>query len=96
MSDKCNCFTETLERVKSHLTEQGKVPDGATEVSFRWQGQTHMLSSGEYAPVNPKVEVKFRAPKKGGGHARNMTKSDISILATHCCYCGRKYKKDGE
>jgi hypothetical protein len=42
----CNCFEDTLNRVKEHLTDQGKIPEGAIDVSFRWQGQTYMLSGG--------------------------------------------------
>lgn len=90
----CNCFTETLNRVKDHLTEQGKVPADAINIFFRWQGQSMTLAEGEYSPVNPKVEVEFQAPKKSGGHARNKTKIDISIMATHCCYCGREYRRN--
>ncbi|MFT6789674.1 MAG: hypothetical protein ACJAVX_003056 [Pseudoalteromonas rhizosphaerae] len=90
----CNCFTETLNRVKEHLTEQGKIPADAIDVSFGWQGQTYMLSGGQYAPVNPKIEVKFRAAKKSGGHARNLTKNELLIAASHCCYCGREYQRN--
>ncbi|WP_409425415.1 MULTISPECIES: hypothetical protein [unclassified Pseudoalteromonas] len=90
----CNCFKDTLNRVKDHLTEQGKVPADAINIGFRWQGQSMILTEGEYSPVNPKVEVEFQAAKKGGGHARNKTKIDISIMATHCCYCGRKYQRN--
>tara|TARA_R110000851_G_scaffold158526_1_gene301553 strand:- start:8413 stop:8718 length:306 start_codon:yes stop_codon:yes gene_type:complete len=90
----CNCFAETLERVKNHLTDQGKIPAGAIDSDFRWQGQAYILSGGEYAPVNPKIEVKYRSPKKHGGHARNMSKIDMTIMATHCCYCGREYQRN--
>tara|TARA_Y100000588_G_C13641807_1_gene664082 strand:+ start:304 stop:606 length:303 start_codon:yes stop_codon:yes gene_type:complete len=90
----CNCFNENLERVKNHLNEKGKVPEGAIDVDFRWQGQAFLLTQSDYAPVNPKVEAKFRAPKKGGGHARNMSKLEISLMATHCCFCGRKYQRN--
>jgi len=90
----CNCFKETLERVKNLYLEKGKVPEGAIDVDFRWQGQGFILSEGEFAPVNPKIEVKFRSPKKGGGHAKNMSKDEVSMIATHCCFCGRKYQRN--
>lgn len=94
MKDTCNCFTENLERVKNHLTESGAIPEGSIDIDVRWQNQVFILSEGDFSPVNPKINFEFRAPKKGGGHARNLRKSDISIVATHCCYCGRKYNRD--
>ncbi|WP_288985812.1 hypothetical protein [uncultured Pseudoalteromonas sp.] len=94
MKDTCNCFTENLERVKNHLTESGAIPEGSIDIDVRWQNQVFILSEGDFSPVNPKINFEFRVPKKGGGHARNLRKSDISIVATHCCYCGRKYNRD--
>ena len=90
----CNCFTETLERVKKLYLEKGKVPEGAIDVDFRWQGQSFILSEGEFAPVNPKIEVKFRSLKRDGSHAKNMSKGEVSMIATHCCFCGRKYQRN--
>lgn len=93
-STTCSCFTENLERVKSRLHEQGEIPEGAIDVHVGWQGQIFMLSGGDYAPVNPKIEFEFRKPKKHGGHTRNLSKQDVSICANYCCFCGRKYKKN--
>ncbi len=89
----CNCFTDNLDRVKNHLIERGTIPEGAKDVEFKWRDQTFSLSGGDRAPVNPRVEFEFRAPKKGGGHAKNLRKGDISIYANYCCFCGRKYGK---
>lgn len=91
MSESCNCFDETLARVKEHIQEQ--LPDGATEFECEWQGRTYCLSSGEYAPVNPKLEYAFRKTKRNGEPAKNLTKSTVNITASHCCFCGRKYNR---
>ncbi|MBE0379209.1 hypothetical protein [Pseudoalteromonas prydzensis] len=93
MKNTCNCFTENLERIKNHLTESGAIPEGAIDIDVRWQNQVFILSDRDFSPVNPKINIAFRAPKKGGGHARNLCKNDVSIMATHCCYCGRKYNQ---
>ncbi|MDN3488754.1 hypothetical protein [Pseudoalteromonas sp. APC 3694] len=89
----CNCFTDYLDRVKNHLITQVKIPEGAKDVEFKWRDQTFSLSGGDRAPVNPRVEFEFRAPKKGGGHAKNLRKDYVSIYANYCCFCGRKYGK---
>ena len=90
----CNCFKETLKLLESHYLENGRVPKDAIEVDFRWRGQGFLLSKGDFAPVNPTVVIKYRAPKKGGGHVKNKTKSEVSMMATHCCFCGRKYQQN--
>ncbi|MCQ8881702.1 hypothetical protein NQS96_07820 [Pseudoalteromonas shioyasakiensis] len=93
MENQCNCFDDNFERIKNHLIETGAIPEGAIDIEFEWQGRAFILSAGDFSPVNPKINFQYRAPKKGGGHARNLRKSDVSIFATHCCYCGRKYNK---
>jgi len=90
----CKCFSNMLDKVKEQLMPQ--IPEGATEVDFRWQDATFFLDGGDYSPVNPKVQVKYRKPKKGGGHAKSVTKDSISILCTYCPFCGRKLDKDSE
>ena len=92
----CNCYTENLERVKNHLTESGAIPEGAIEVDVSWENQTYILSGGDHSPVNPKINFKYRAAKKNGGHAINKREEKINIFANFCCFCGRKYQKNGK
>ncbi|WP_138438548.1 hypothetical protein [Marinobacter alexandrii] len=95
MSDtKCNCFSEYLEKVKEKVSPQ--IPEGADEVSFVWQNRIFLVSGADYSPVNPRVEVEYRKPKKGGGFAKGMTRDTISIMANYCAFCGRKYEKEGD
>ncbi|MER2492354.1 hypothetical protein [Catenovulum sediminis] len=91
MTESCNCFDEVLDRVKSHVQEQ--LPVDATEFECDWQDRSIFLSAGEYAPVNPKVEYKFRKTKRNNEPAKNLTKSTVNITASHCCFCGRKYER---
>lgn len=87
----CNCFEETLVKIKEHVAPQ--VPEGAKDLSIDWDGRTYLLSGDEHSPVNPKIKIEYRAPKKGGGHAANLKKDTVSILASHCMFCGYQYKK---
>lgn len=89
---KCNCFEETLERLKEHIAPQ--IPQGAIDLKIDWDGRTFMLSKGEFAPTNPKVKIEYRAPKKGGGHAVNLKKDSVNITASHCCFCGNEYERE--
>lgn len=95
MSDKnesCSCFEERLNAVKNHVSSQ--LPNGAVDISFSWKDQQFFLSSdNEYSPVNPRVAVEYRKPKRGGGHHKNLSKDEITMTASHCCYCGRKLNR---
>lgn len=90
----CNCFDETLDKVRDHIKKQ--IPDNAEDVSIEWANQVWLLSGGDHSPVTPKVKVEYRAMKRDGTPKRNLTKDEVSILPTHCCYCGRKYVKKEE
>ena len=83
----CNCFEEALEGAKKHLVS--KLPEGATEFSADWKGGVFFFS-GDHVPVNPAVSYEYRAVKKDGTPAKNLTKNSLTLLASHCPYCGRK------
>lgn len=87
----CNCFEETLERVKERVKQ--KLPKDAEDFEADWQGRAFMLSEGEFAPTNPKIEYSFQPMKKDGTPTKNRRKDTVSILASHCCYCGEKYDR---
>jgi len=91
MNDKCKCFEETLERLKDHVKKE-KVPEGACDFNIEFEGATYFFIGGDYSPVNPKVKYEYRLPKKGGGYRANMTKGDSIVIASFCCFCGRKLK----
>ena len=90
---RCECFNEYLFKVQEQVMPQ--IPEGAAEISFSWQNRVFLMSGGDYSAVNPKVEIEYRKPKKGGGFAKGMTRDTISIMANYCAFCGRKYQKDG-
>lgn len=89
----CECFENSIERVRNHLQENGKIPDGVDDFEIDWQGRSFILSAGEYAPTNPKIEYSFTPIKKDGSKAKNKKKSDITLVASHCCFCGEKFDR---
>lgn len=93
MTEKCNCFDDNLALVKEHALKQ--IPEGAIDVDVRWASYSYFLS-GDYSPVNPKVNVEYRQAKTKGGHRTNLTKDQVSMVASFCCYCGRKLKKSAK
>ena len=93
---KCSCFEDNLSRVKGHLIEQKVIPEGAIDVDVKWKERIYSLSGSDIAPVNPKIEFEYRAPKKAGGHVKNIRKDDVAIYANYCCFCGRKYQKSND
>ena len=90
---KCNCFSENLEKVKEKVIKD--MPKGASDINIWWDGGS-LFFSGDYSPVNPKINTSYRAKKKSGEPAKNLTKSSLSLFAEFCCYCGRKLKKSGK
>jgi len=90
MSDKCECFKDKLVLVEGHVN--GKLPEGAHDLKVSWEGYSYFFS-GDFSPVNPKVNIEYRKTKKNGDPAKSLTKDSISMIASFCCYCGRKLKK---
>lgn len=87
----CNCFAETLERVKEHVKPQ--IPATAEDFKMDWENRAYMLSAGEYAPTNPRLEYSYQPIKKDGTRAKNRRKDTVSIIASHCCFCGEKFER---
>lgn len=87
----CNCFEDTLARISDHIKPQ--IPANATDFKIDWQGRAFMLSAGEYAPTNPKLEYSYQPMKKDGTPAKNRRKDTVSIIASHCCFCGEKFDR---
>ncbi len=98
MSDPCNCHEETLEKIRAKLIGEGRIPEGAAEIDFRWKDRAFILSGGDHSPVAPQLELSYRQPKKGGGFRENKTTKQMGVFGDYCTFCGRKYgevKSDG-
>lgn len=94
MSDeKCNCFGDFLEKVEPKLKEQ--IKGEFVDFNASWVGHSFFFS-GDYCPVNPKIEVSYREFKRNGELKQNVTKQQVSILCSYCPMCGRKLKHKGE
>lgn len=87
----CNCFEETLEKVTEHIKE--KIPADAKDFEIEWEGRAYMLSEGQYAPTSPKLAYAYRPMKRDGTPQKNLRKDTVTILASHCCYCGEKFDR---
>lgn len=87
----CNCFEETLGRMKEHLKD--KIPENAQDLNIDWENRAFMMAKGKYAPTSPRIEIEYRPTKKDGTPAKSMKRDSVTILASHCCYCGEKYER---
>lgn len=88
---KCNCFSDTLERMKDRVIE--KMPKDAIDLEVDWQGYAFFFS-GDRVPVNPKIVYSYRSMKKDGTPKANRTKGEVAILCAYCPLCGRKLGGD--
>ncbi|ROV60184.1 hypothetical protein EGH82_10290 [Vibrio ponticus] len=84
---KCNCFEETLGKIKGHLESQ--LPVGATEFNASWKGAA-LFFSGDRVPVNPEIAYQYRAMRRKQTPAKNLTKKTVGIMCSYCPFCGRK------
>lgn len=89
----CNCFDETLERVKTHIHDQLK--EEVAEFKAEWEGYSFFLDGNDHVPVNPRVAYEYRGFKKNGSPRANMTRDTVSLMARYCPFCGID-TKDGD
>ncbi len=89
-TEKCTCFDDLLKELEVPIRKS--LPEGVIDVAISWKDYAFFMS-GDYSPVNPHVKYEYRFPKKGGGHRANLTKKEVTMTASHCCYCGRKLNK---
>ena len=82
----CNCFKETLDKVKEHIKPQ--LPEKHSDLKVDWEGYSFILSGKPYIPVNPKINIEYRGFKKNGDPKSNLTKETMSIMARYCPFCG--------
>ena len=88
---RCDCWDDMLNKVKEAVAD--KIPEGSADKAISWKDETFCLTSADVAPVNPRVRWEYRAPKKSGGHCKNMTRDEVIIAANYCAFCGRKYDR---
>ncbi|EKZ9478271.1 hypothetical protein FMK56_12650 [Klebsiella oxytoca] len=86
----CNCMKDIGEKLHGKLMD--KVPDGA-EVNkgfdTGWENTWLNFSSGETC-VMLKYKLAYRAKKKNGEMAKNLTRTECAISMTYCPFCGEK------
>lgn len=92
-TEKCNCFEDFLEKAEPKLKEQ--IKGEFIEFNASWVGHSFFFS-GDYCPVNPKIELTYREMKRSGEPKANLTKKQVNILCSYCPMCGRKLKHKGE
>lgn len=84
----CNCITLVGEKLEAAL--RGKVPDGA-EVSkgfdTGWENQMMSISDGKIH-VMLKFKLTYRAKKKSGEMAKNLSRLETSAKMSFCPFCG--------
>jgi len=86
----CDCLKKIGDKLKSMLME--KVPDNA-EVSngfdTGWDNTCYSLSSGGMM-VMMKYRLAYRAKKKNGEPAKNLTRLENNLKMSYCPICGEK------
>lgn len=86
----CDCLEKVSEKIEAKLLE--KVPEGA-EVSrgfdTGWDNTVFSLSSGRLL-VNMRYKMAYRAKKKNGEMAKNLTRLDCSVAMAYCPLCGEE------
>ncbi|WP_249436416.1 hypothetical protein [Escherichia coli] len=69
-----------------------KVPEGAEVFEgfeTGWDNSVFFLSSGRIH-VNMRYKMAFRAKKKNGDMAKNLTHLECSVAMAYCPFCGEK------
>jgi len=86
----CDCLETVGERMKQRLME--KVPEGAeVKKGFDtgWENTCLSLSGGGLI-VMLKYKLAYRANKKDGSPAKNLTRMDGNVTMNYCPFCGEK------
>lgn len=86
----CDCLKHVGNAVKTRLLE--KVPEGAEVLEgfeTGWDNSVFFLSSGR-THVNMRYKMAFRAKKKNGDMAKNLTHLESSVVMAYCPFCGEK------
>ncbi|QKJ88064.1 hypothetical protein PMPD1_3134 [Paramixta manurensis] len=91
----CDCMKNTAEKVRGHLEK--RVPINA-EVSTGlgdtgWQDEWLSLEDGKLH-VMLIYKLAYRARKKDGSMAKNLTRLSTGVSMAYCPFCGEKFGGD--
>ncbi|WP_018694228.1 hypothetical protein [Algicola sagamiensis] len=87
----CTCFEDIL-KTRTEMIQQ-ELPEGATHVEIYWNDSAYIFSDTETAPSNPAITCSYRKTKKDGTPYSKKNHFTTHMLASHCCFCGRKFQK---
>ncbi|MEQ5709237.1 hypothetical protein ABN327_16500 [Providencia huaxiensis] len=85
----CNCMNRVAEELKVKLTP--KVTEGGviSDTETGWDNQMLDFSAGK-SRVMLNYKFAYRAKKKNGEMAKNLTRLDTVVSMSHCPFCGEK------
>lgn len=88
----CNCFAEVEDKIKARLKD--KMPEGSVESTNTfdgagWRNQALNFTTGGIE-VLLKYALVFRAKKKNGDMAKNLSRLETNIKMSFCPFCGEK------
>ncbi|MEQ5728533.1 hypothetical protein AB7360_05265 [Providencia alcalifaciens] len=85
----CNCMNRIAEELKAKLTP--KVTEGGviSDTETGWDNQMLDFSAGK-SRVMLNYKFAYRAKKKNGEMAKNLTRLDMVVSMSHCPFCGEK------
>ncbi len=85
----CDCMNRVAKELNSKLelkvTEGGIISDTETG----WDNKILDFSNGKFH-VMLNYKFAYRAKKKNGEMAKNLTRLDTSVKMSHCPFCGEK------
>ena len=91
---KCNCIPEMEEKLKKAALEQIN-PDTIHELGSSGLKGVSFIMSGKGGMVIPaQYELAYRAKKRDGSPAKNLTRKEFSIMPSFCQFCGIKLRDD--
>lgn len=88
----CNCFNDVEDKIKLRLQEQ--MPEGSKESTNTfdgagWFNQALNFGSGK-VEIMLKYTLVYRARKKNGEMAKNLTRLETNVKMSFCPFCGEK------
>lgn len=86
----CNCMNEMGGKIKKHISQQ--IPAGGEIIDYEtdWDNKMLSLEDGKYY-VMLNYKLAYRAKKKSGEMAKNITRLSNCVKMSYCPFCGVKY-----
>ncbi|MCK4500238.1 hypothetical protein KAU11_07060 [Candidatus Babeliales bacterium] len=88
----CNCFENTLERIRDKIKEN--IPTNAIEYECDWKGKVFRFDGG--LGIGLYVEYEYRNIKKDSTPYANKKRESNFIALSYCPFCGEKIVKKGK